>query len=59
MLVVAALVTGLSIAQAMRQDSFDPILVICWLPAVMIAAYYGRPASGRRCLEKFLHKPQP
>ena len=57
-LVVAAIVTGLSIAQAVRQDSFDPILVIAWLPAVMIAAYYRRPASGRSCSEKFLRKPQ-
>lgn len=53
-LAVAAIVTGLSIAQAVRQHSFDPILVIAWLPAVVLAAYYRRPASGKSCSDRFL-----
>jgi hypothetical protein len=53
-LVVAAIVTGLSISQAVRQDSFDPILLIAWLPAIVIAAYYRRSASGKNCSARFL-----
>jgi hypothetical protein len=41
-----------------RQNSFDPILVIAWLPAVMIAAYYRRPTSSRSWSAKFLRKPE-
>ena len=51
-LVVATVATGLSIAQAVRQNSFDPILLIAWIPAVLIGAYYRRPASGRSCSER-------
>jgi hypothetical protein len=55
-LVVAAVVTGLSIRQAVRQDSFEPILLIAWLPAVLVGAYYRRPASGRRCSDRLLRR---
>jgi len=57
-LLVAATVTGLSIAQAVRQDSLEPILVIGWLPAMLIAASYRRPSSGRSCSDRFLRRPQ-
>jgi hypothetical protein len=56
-LVVAAVVTGLSVAQEFRQDSFEPILLIGWLPAVMVGAFY-RPKSGRSCSDRFLRRPQ-
>jgi hypothetical protein len=56
-LVMAAVVTGLSIALAVRQDSFDPILLIAWLSAVLIGAY-RRPASGRSCSDRFLRRAQ-
>jgi hypothetical protein len=56
-LVVAAVVTGLSVAQAVRQHSFEPILLIGWLPAVMIGALY-RPKPGRSCSNRFLRRPQ-
>jgi hypothetical protein len=48
-LVTAAVVTGLSIAQAVSQDSLDPIVVIAWVPAVLIGAGYWRSASDRHC----------
>jgi len=57
-LLVAAVVTGLSIAEAVRQESFEPILVIGWLPAVLIAASYRRPAPGRSCSDRILRRPQ-
>jgi lipopolysaccharide export LptBFGC system permease protein LptF len=47
-LAVAAVVLGLSVAQAVRQGSLDPIWAIAWLPAVIAAAFY-RPPSGKRC----------
>jgi hypothetical protein len=46
-LVVAALVVAAAAVQAVRQDSWGPVLTIGWLPAVLVASYY-RPA--RRCL---------
>ena len=56
-LIVAALVAGLSIRQAVRQDSLEPILQIGWLPAVLAAAYYWRPDSGRSCFDRLLRRP--
>jgi hypothetical protein len=47
-LAVAAVVLGLSIAQAVRHDSLDPIWAIAWLPAV-IAGGLCRPSSAKRC----------
>jgi hypothetical protein len=55
---VAVVVTGLSIAQAVRQDSFDPVVMIAWIPAVLIGASYRRPASGRSCSDGFLRRSQ-
>jgi len=55
-LLVAAVVTGLSIAQAVRQDSFEPILLIAWLPAVLIAASYRRPPPGKSCSDRLLRR---
>jgi hypothetical protein len=55
-LLVAAVVTGFSIAQAVRQDSFDPIFQIAWLPAVIAAMYYARPVSGRSCSDRLLRR---
>jgi hypothetical protein len=47
-LAVAAVVLGLSIAQAVRQDSLDPIWMIGWLPAVIAGAFY-RTSGAKRC----------
>jgi hypothetical protein len=51
-LVVAALVTGLSFAQAVSQDSWEPILLIGWLPAVLIGAFYRQSSAGRSCSDR-------
>ena len=47
-LAVAAVVLGLSIVQAIRQDSLGPILMIAWLPAVFAGALY-KPSAAKRC----------
>ena len=48
-LAVAALILGLTIAQAVRQDSLDPLWTIGWLPAVIVAALAmpRKPCRGR------------
>jgi hypothetical protein len=56
-LMVALLVTGASIANAIRTDSLDPIWTIAWLPAVLVALYH-RPASRRRCFARIRRRPQ-
>lgn len=45
---IAAIILGAAIAQAVRQDSLDPIWTIGWLPAALIGALY-RPAARRSC----------
>ena len=47
-LAVAAVVLGLSIAQAVREASLDPIWTIAWLPAVIAGGFY-KPSNGKRC----------
>jgi hypothetical protein len=47
-LAVAAVVVGMSVARAVRQDSLEPILMIAWLPAVFAGALYN-PSAGKRC----------
>ena len=47
-LAVAAVVVGLSAVQAVRQDSFQPILIVGWLPAVLVAGFYW-PSNAKRC----------
>jgi hypothetical protein len=46
-LVVAVLVVGASIADAIRTDSLEPLSTIAWLPAILVGVFY-RPTSGRR-----------
>jgi hypothetical protein len=45
----AVLVAAASVAQAIRQDSWAPVISVAWLPAVVAAAW---PGSGRRCLSR-------
>ena len=47
-LAVAAIVLGLSVVQAVRQDSFQPILMVGWLPAVLVATL-SKPSAAKRC----------
>jgi hypothetical protein len=48
----AVFVAVASAAQAVRQDSWAPLISVAWLPAVIAAAW---PGSGRRCLPRRRH----
>jgi hypothetical protein len=45
----AAFVAVSSIVQAARQGSWDPIVSVGWIPAVIVATW---PAAHRRCLAR-------
>jgi hypothetical protein len=45
----AAFVVVASVTQAIRQDSWTPIVSVAWFPAVVAATW---PGSGRRCLPR-------
>jgi hypothetical protein len=52
---LSAIILGSAIAQAIRQHSLDPVMMVGWLPAVVVAGLYpaltGRDgAARRRCL---------
>jgi hypothetical protein len=47
-LAVAVVILGLSVVQAVRQDSLVPILMVGWLPAVLVATLY-KPSAAKRC----------
>jgi hypothetical protein len=45
---LAAIIIGTAIAQAVRQHSLDPIWMVGWLPAVLVAVYPAATGRGRR-----------
>ena len=47
--VAVAIVAVSSVVQAIRQGSWDPIIAVGWLPAVVIATW---PGTRRRCLPR-------
>jgi len=54
---LSAIILGSAIAQAIRQHSLDPIMMVGWLPAVVVAGLYpaltGRDGGAqRRCLPR-------
>jgi hypothetical protein len=54
---LSAIILGSAIAQAIRQHSLDPIMMVGWLPAVVVAGLYpaltGRDGPAhRRCLPR-------
>jgi hypothetical protein len=56
---VAAIILGSAIAQAIRQHSLDPVWMVGWLPAVLVAVYPSMTGRGRargRCLPR-LRRP--
>jgi hypothetical protein len=55
-LVIAVVVTGLSFAQAFREDSLEPILRIGWLPAILVGAFYRKSSAGRSCSDRLLRR---
>jgi hypothetical protein len=46
---VAAFVAVSSVVQAIRQSSWDPIVSVGWIPAVIVASW---PGTRRRCLPR-------
>jgi hypothetical protein len=52
LLATAAFVALAAVVQAIREDSWAPILAIGWFPAVLIASF-PVPASGRSCRSRF------
>jgi uncharacterized membrane protein YfcA len=46
---VAAFVAVSAVAAAIRQGSWDPIITVGWIPAVIVAAW---PGAHRRCLPR-------
>lgn len=60
MFAVAAIILGSAIAQAIRQQSLDPVWMVGWLPAVMVAGMTGRRGSSRgRCLPRLRRLRRP
>jgi hypothetical protein len=52
---LSAIILGAAIAQAIRQHSLDPVWMVGWLPAVLVAVYpsmTGRGPAHRRCLPR-------
>lgn len=54
---LSAIILGSAIAQAIRQHSLDPVMMVGWLPAAVVAALYpaltGRDGPAqRRCLPR-------
>jgi hypothetical protein len=47
-LLVAGVVLGATVVQAIREHSFAPLLAVGWLPAVLVATL-GSGRSSRRC----------
>jgi hypothetical protein len=45
-LVAAAVVAGAAIAQAIRERSLEPIWMVGWIPAVLVATF-GARTTGR------------
>jgi hypothetical protein len=47
-LAIAAVVLGFTIAQAIREHSWEPIWMVAWLPAVLVASL-SRPHRPGDC----------
>jgi hypothetical protein len=49
---LSAIILGSAIAQAIRQHSLDPVIMVGWLPAVVVAGLYpaltGRDGAAQR-----------
>jgi hypothetical protein len=57
-LLLAGVVAGAAIAQAIRERSWEPILSVAWLPAVL-AVTLRRPAHARACLRPLRQRARP
>ncbi|MBV8734626.1 MAG: hypothetical protein JO120_07595 [Solirubrobacterales bacterium] len=50
-LLIAGVVAGAAIAQAIREHSWEPIWSVAWLPAVLVVTLRGS-ANTRECLPR-------
>jgi hypothetical protein len=50
-----AVVAVSSIVQAARQGSWEPLIAVGWLPAVVVATWW--PGTRRRCLRRRQDSP--
>jgi hypothetical protein len=50
-LLIASVVAGAAIAQAIGEHSWQPIWSVAWLPAVLVVTL-RRPANARECLSR-------
>ena len=57
-IVAGAVVAGAAIAQAIREHSWEPILTVAWIPAVLVASL-SRPQSARRCWRRLTRRTAP
>jgi hypothetical protein len=57
-IVAAAVVAGAAIAQAIREQSLEPIVLVAWLPAVLVASL-SRPQSARHCWRRLTRRSAP
>jgi hypothetical protein len=57
-IVAATVVAAAAIAQAIREHSWEPILLVGWLPAVLVASL-SRPHSARDCWRRLTHGSAP
>ena len=57
-IVAAAVVAGAAIAQAIRENSWEPILTVAWLPAVLVASL-SHPQSARGCWRRLTRRTAP
>jgi len=56
--IIFGIVAAASIAQAIREESWQPIWSVGWLPAVLFATL--RPPTGPRpCLPRLRRRAQP
>jgi hypothetical protein len=51
-LLIVGGVAGAAIAQAIREQNWQPIWSVAWLPAVLVVSL-RQPASPRECLRRF------
>jgi hypothetical protein len=56
--VAVAVVAGAAIAQAIREHSWEPIVMVAWLPAVLVGSL-SRPQGARHCWRRLTRHSHP
>ena len=57
-LVSFGIVAGATIAQAIREHSWEPVWSVAWLPAVLVVTL-RRPADARACSPRLRRHSRP